>query len=1266
MFVTIYGCNGLTSDEITRIEVESETSMSFLDEFALSDYQLVIHRSSGETDRIGLEESMILTDDLAKLSEVGNHTIRVEYDSFQTEFSLRMLDKLLIEQMRLLHRIEGRTETFDQWYNQLQENHSTIDFNDAVIRIDIYGEVFIMGEEAVSLGHYFSEYESAFKAYVESSWLNDQNEMLIEIPGEVTLNFGEVIVYWQSDQSPYLEYQSRFNNYQSTEDEFVLDILFGHLVEENKYQVHFSTDTIVDLSELFDKSTNQHVVVAGVVTEILSNGFVISDGETSVLLNTFGQTAYRNIKPGMVLEVVGTYLVRDQAYYIRPSDFTIHREDFDLSVPIHEISIQELYDDYLLKQEAFSQRFRLQGGLFLEDGNYYLRDSMNPEYNDMSLQVELTWTTQETRQQLREMVGKWVEIEVILFDYSNLQFRAVFAGKENTLLDTEDTEYEMFYDRRFLEEMDWETYGYYDHPLDLLKEGPNGSTFTYTSLNPSLITDEGVILEPFTYFMVLELEVTIAHHGQEETFTLPIPVEPLRVREIASLRWFVDEDQGMVLVQGVIYHLEHHEDEGVYWVMIYDQSGYLRMRIDDEHDLNIGDNIRVSGIYEFEFDNRGEIIEVIYVNDAMIQYQIPAKDVITVNEFLTMNRYRDRPIESGIPVYLSGFVKQDGTAYYLYDELLQERVRIFSQNSVDWSLYVDEYVELMMFIDVTQPVRMLTTLQAREVITPLGEEFIDIRKDSVELKNMRFESYEDPIEFINEGEHGSTITWESTKPELINDEGVILQTVNRITEVPFKVTLEQGDASLTITISVYILVVSEINDLLNDSYQGVAVIEAIIYYIDEYGYVYMTDGTGNIMTIFFDDEDIAIEVGNSFRIRGNVYYAPGVASMIIEGMTDITPIDLDLPLVDFEGPYTVHTIKHLDLEPLSLVTIRGVLNVDNSVYLFDDITETRIIIYPSFYLEPYYEYEGKLIEIDVIIYPRGDHYEVRIDGGPYEGIRVLDDSDALVEYELLYFENFVLDSFRESVELPSVGPLGTPITDWQSLNPDIFDDQGNLVALPDGNKTVVFTGKLVYQDDVVPFEFEVELLVRGRSIESFGKFNGFKEVFIEGVVYSQTMMDGNYFYFLYDGTGFAVILTIEDNFVVGESIIVKGLAEYHDGWIFLTEHIQAPIIFESLEDSDYVIPDIYERDFETLFKEKQPIGAIVRVEATIDTLIHDMLYLKDVKEGQRIVVLIPEDYPMDEFTVNRRVQMELIIDEFFLQDIAYAFMYSEGEHIFLD
>ena len=106
LLFTIFLASCEESVEITRIEVMHDSSeVIVLDDFDLSDLTLRITYSDNKFMEIPLSESMLSTNDLTLLSNVGNHTIKVSYEGFETTITIRLDDDTLTKQLRSFYTL---------------------------------------------------------------------------------------------------------------------------------------------------------------------------------------------------------------------------------------------------------------------------------------------------------------------------------------------------------------------------------------------------------------------------------------------------------------------------------------------------------------------------------------------------------------------------------------------------------------------------------------------------------------------------------------------------------------------------------------------------------------------------------------------------------------------------------------------------------------------------------------------------------------------------------------------------------------------------------------------------------------------------------------------------------------------------------------------------------------------------------------------------------------------------------------------------------
>ena len=80
--------------------MQDSSEVIALEDFDLLDLMLRITHSDNKFIEIPLTESMLSSDDLSLLSSVGNHTINVSYEGFETTVTINLDNDTLTKQLR--------------------------------------------------------------------------------------------------------------------------------------------------------------------------------------------------------------------------------------------------------------------------------------------------------------------------------------------------------------------------------------------------------------------------------------------------------------------------------------------------------------------------------------------------------------------------------------------------------------------------------------------------------------------------------------------------------------------------------------------------------------------------------------------------------------------------------------------------------------------------------------------------------------------------------------------------------------------------------------------------------------------------------------------------------------------------------------------------------------------------------------------------------------------------------------------------------------
>ncbi len=120
----LFACE--TSGSVVSIAVDSSTvpESAMLGSFDVEELILEVEYSTGETNRISLSENMLDESDLAKLGEVGTHTVTVNYRGVSTSFVITLDPDDSDQAMRAIHQLaleaEATTLTYDEWLESVK------------------------------------------------------------------------------------------------------------------------------------------------------------------------------------------------------------------------------------------------------------------------------------------------------------------------------------------------------------------------------------------------------------------------------------------------------------------------------------------------------------------------------------------------------------------------------------------------------------------------------------------------------------------------------------------------------------------------------------------------------------------------------------------------------------------------------------------------------------------------------------------------------------------------------------------------------------------------------------------------------------------------------------------------------------------------------------------------------------------------------------------------------------------------------------------
>ena len=320
----------------------------------LDDIQIKVLKSDDSTETINLSTSMISSDDLAKLSTAGTHTIKVTYEGFEVELTLvvvvtpdnpdKPIDPQSIEYQVLVKDIAGKPlhnfyvmfydgeELIDQGYTTKEGTFKTMllpkkyeviveskdgyYLNQESFETDLLGSVVTVEALIDSLagkeGDIFTSYELGDVMYDFTLTDINGNELtlyeLLQTKKAVYLNFWYNGCSWCEKEFPdvAVAYESKYKTADGVERNYKDDIA---IIAINPMIVAAERNTVADIENYakimgltfnvatdLDGDTNNHTF-----DPLLTTMFGVSGYPTTVIIDSYGLIA--EIESGAVLGV---------------------------------------------------------------------------------------------------------------------------------------------------------------------------------------------------------------------------------------------------------------------------------------------------------------------------------------------------------------------------------------------------------------------------------------------------------------------------------------------------------------------------------------------------------------------------------------------------------------------------------------------------------------------------------------------------------------------------------------------------------------------------------------------------------------------------------------------------------------------------------------------------------------------------------------------------------------------------------------------------
>ncbi len=476
-------------------------------------------------------------------------------------------------------------------------------------------------------------------------------------------------------------------------------------------------------------------------------------------------------------------------------------------------------------------------------------------------------------------------------------------------------------------------------------------------------------------------------------------------------------------------------------------------------------------------------------------------------------------------------------------------------------------------------------------------ELVEDARDSLLLSGL--DSVTSNLNLPSSGRNDSTITWSSSDPSVIANDGTVTRPAegeDNVT-VTLTATLTLNDESVTRSFEAFVLAfepsnlftdytelyeASNINDLITAEGVVSSVFDGGFFVYDgaEHLGVYIgSGGTGGGL----------VELGDEVRVTGlyaryyTLYQLGDVEN--VEVLSSGNSVDAEAT------PITIEEWNALTLDdPLihgDFYEVTGTLVQQgefNNLFLTSSESDDEILVYyysDADSLEALEAFIGRTITLELVYYTNHASNGIMAsyygDGTDVVVAELTDAQKLELDTEVLEGMSFV--TYGDAVELPATGSNGTTFSNWASGDADLVGDDGSYGTTPATPTDITFTATATLGDETSEVEITVQSLAE-ISIEDALEVDPGGFVWFSGKVVD--IIDGNSGFFLYDETG---IIYVRDTDFYDEN---ADAVEMGDSWTF----VGARTDYRGLPQVASI--DFFEASDETFADEPDPTYATVQ------------------------------------------------------------------------
>jgi len=389
------------------------------------------------------------------------------------------------------------------------------------------------------------------------------------------------------------------------------------------------------------------------------------------------------------------------------------------------------------------------------------------------------------------------------------------------------------------------------------------------------------------------------------------------------------------------------------------------------------------------------------------------------------------------------------------------------------------------------------------------------------------------------GRNNTTITWESSHPNVISSTGQVTRPeegeANIVVTLTATVSLNDASATREFEAFVVALEPSNVVESYKELYEtaninDLVTVEGIVVATFDGGY-FIFDGE-DVLGVYFSGN---ASQGDEVRVTGlySRYYTLYQIGSVENEEILSSGNDTTVPVT----PITIEDFNNeLDLnDPLNhgrFFEVSGTLVTKGdfgNLFLESTESDDEILIY--YYsnpepLEALEEFVGLNITITVVYYTNHSA----------NGIMVLFDgtADDIALDELTDEQKLDIDvnnaganpnfTYEGDITLPSTGANGTEFSGWVSSHPELIADDGSYVSMPDDLTEVTFTGTATLGELTKEATVKVDALA-AMSFEDAIDIDAGRNVMVTGVI--TQFVPGNSGFFMTDGEGYLYVVILQ-------------------------------------------------------------------------------------------------------------------------------------------